>query len=85
MSIADAPWITETERTGHYRFGWWNQPQEDDAIICDRCGEMIDTSGDWFNIDGEILDATAEHGYIEVGDKVKVSRFENAQLFVKKM
>lgn len=55
MSIADAPWITETERTGHYRYGWWNQPQEDDAIICDRCGELIDTAFDWFNIDGEIL------------------------------
>lgn len=36
------------------------------------------------NIDGEILDATAEHGYIEAGDKVKVSKFENAQLFVRK-
>ena len=36
------------------------------------------------NIDGEILDATAEHGYIEAGEKVKVSKFENAQLFVRK-
>jgi membrane-bound serine protease (ClpP class) len=36
------------------------------------------------NIDGEIFDATAEHGYIEAGDKVKVTKFENAQLFVKK-
>jgi membrane-bound serine protease (ClpP class) len=36
------------------------------------------------NIDGDILDATAEHGYIEAGEKVKVSKFENAQLFVKK-
>ena len=36
------------------------------------------------NIDGEILDATAEHGYIEAGDKVKVTKFENAQLFVRK-
>lgn len=36
------------------------------------------------NIDGEILDATAEHGYIEAGEKVKVCKFENAQLFVKK-
>jgi len=36
------------------------------------------------NIDGDILDATAEHGYIESGEKVKVSKFENAQLFVKK-
>lgn len=73
MSIPDAPWITETERTGHYRFGFWNQPQDDDAIICDRCGELIDTSGDWFNIDGEILcescmdeieeEMRANHGY----------------------
>lgn len=30
MDIPDAPWITETERTGHYRFGWWNNPPEDD-------------------------------------------------------
>lgn len=37
------------------------------------------------NIEGEILDATAEHGYIEAGEKVKVSKFENAQLFVKKV
>lgn len=36
------------------------------------------------NINGEIFDATAEHGYIEAGDKVKVTKFENAQLFVKK-
>ncbi len=36
------------------------------------------------NIDGEIFDATAEHGYIEAGEKVKVTKFENAQLFVKK-
>lgn len=36
------------------------------------------------NINGDILDATAEHGYIEAGEKVKVSKFENAQLFVKK-
>ena len=30
MDIADAPWIEETMRTGHYRFGWWNNPPEDD-------------------------------------------------------
>lgn len=36
------------------------------------------------NINGEIFDATAEHGYIEAGEKVKVTKFENAQLFVKK-
>ena len=29
MDIADAPWIEETMRTGHYRFGWWNQPYEE--------------------------------------------------------
>jgi membrane-bound serine protease (ClpP class) len=37
------------------------------------------------NINGDILDATAEHGYIEAGEKVKVSKFENAQLFVRKL
>jgi len=36
------------------------------------------------NIDGEVLDATVEHGYVEAGEKVKVTKFENAQLFVKK-
>jgi membrane-bound serine protease (ClpP class) len=36
------------------------------------------------NIDGEILDATVEHGYVEPGEKVKVTKFENAQLFVRK-
>jgi membrane-bound serine protease (ClpP class) len=36
------------------------------------------------NINGDILDATAEHGYIEAGEKVKVTKFENAQLFVRK-
>ena len=37
------------------------------------------------NIDGEILDATVEHGYVEAGEKVLVTKFENAQLFVRKM
>ena len=37
------------------------------------------------NIDGEILDATVEHGYVEPGEKVLVTKFENAQLFVRKM
>lgn len=29
MDIPDAPWIREAERTGHYRYGWWNQPEPD--------------------------------------------------------
>jgi len=37
------------------------------------------------NIDGDVLDATIEHGYAEAGDKIKVTKFENAQLFVRKM
>ena len=37
------------------------------------------------NIDGEVLDATVEHGYVEAGEKIIVTRFENAQLFVKKV
>ncbi len=36
------------------------------------------------NIDGEVLDATIEHGFANPGDKVKVTKFENAQLFVRK-
>ncbi|MBL4625265.1 MAG: nodulation protein NfeD [Flavobacteriales bacterium] len=34
-------------------------------------------------IDGNIYDASAESGYIEQGEKVKVVRFETAQLFVR--
>lgn len=36
------------------------------------------------SVDGDIYDATAEHGFIEKGESVVVTRFENAQLFVKK-
>ena len=36
------------------------------------------------NIDGEVLDATVEHGYVEAGEAVTVTKFENAQLFVRK-
>ena len=36
------------------------------------------------NIDGDILDATIEHGFANPGDKVMVTKFENAQLFVRK-
>lgn len=36
-------------------------------------------------IDGEILDATSEIGFIEKDEQVEVTRFENAQLFVKKL
>lgn len=36
------------------------------------------------NIDDELLEATAEHGLIEKGEEIVVTRFENAQLFVKK-
>lgn len=68
MSIPDAPWIAEAERTGFYKYGWWNQPREDDAIICDRCGDLIDESGDWFNIDGEIL---CESCFDEVNEEVR--------------
>ena len=28
VQIPDAPWIRETELTGHYRFGYWNTPPE---------------------------------------------------------
>ena len=36
-------------------------------------------------IDGEILDATSEVGFIEKDEPIEVTRFENAQLFVKKI
>lgn len=36
-------------------------------------------------IDEETYDATAESGYIERGEKVKVTRYSNAQLFVRKI
>lgn len=70
MSIPDAPWIAETERTGHYRYGYWNQPPRDDAIICDRCGELIDTNGVWFNVDDEIL---CEFCMGEIEEEVRVA------------
>lgn len=35
-------------------------------------------------INGDLLEATAEHGLIEKGERVVVTRFENAQLFVRK-
>lgn len=36
--MRDAPWIEETERTGHYWGGWWNTPDEDE----DECDEWDD-------------------------------------------
>lgn len=36
-------------------------------------------------IDGDILDATSEVGFIEKDEPIEVTRFENAQLFVKKV
>ena len=36
-------------------------------------------------IDGEHLDATSEVGFIDKGEEIVVTRFENAQLFVKKV
>lgn len=36
-------------------------------------------------IDGEYLDATSEVGFIDKGEDIVVTRFENAQLFVKKV
>ena len=36
-------------------------------------------------IDDETYDATAESGYIEKGEPVKVTRYSNTQLFVRKI
>ena len=36
-------------------------------------------------IEGEYLDATSEVGFIEKDEPVEVTRFENAQLFVKRI
>ena len=36
-------------------------------------------------IDSDLYDATAETGYIEKGEKVRVVKFETAQLFVRKV
>ena len=31
FEIPDAPWIREVERTGHYKYGYWNNyPADDD-------------------------------------------------------
>lgn len=37
------------------------------------------------NIDGEVLDATIEHGFANPGNKITVTKFENAQLIVRKV
>lgn len=39
MNIPDAPWIRETERTGHYRYGFWNTPP---AVDYDDNYDVID-------------------------------------------
>jgi membrane-bound serine protease (ClpP class) len=36
-------------------------------------------------IDGETYDATAESGFIEKDEKIKVNRYINSQLFVRKI
>ena len=41
--IPDAPWIEESMRTGHYKYGWWNTPDyetEDDEDEEDCCVEV---------------------------------------------
>ena len=56
MSIPDAPWIAETRRTGHSRFGYWNSPHaEESAICCDRCRDSIYYGDEYYDIDGEII------------------------------
>ena len=37
------------------------------------------------SIDGGYYDGVSESGFIEKGDKVKVVRFENAQVYVEKL
>ncbi len=36
------------------------------------------------DIDGEILEATSEHGLIDKGEAIVVTKFENAQLYIKR-
>ena len=55
MSIADAPWIRETERTGHSRYGYWNSPPQEGEIVCQKCREDIPIGCFYYDIDGEIL------------------------------
>lgn len=52
----DAPWIRETERTGHCSTGWWNTPPLlDDSFSCDRCGDKIEIGDEYFDFDGSCL------------------------------
>lgn len=37
------------------------------------------------SVDGEFYDGVSESGFIEKGDKVKVVRFENAQVYVENL
>ena len=56
MSIPDAPWVREAERTGYSRYGYFNAPPDEcDATSCDRCGELIYLGEEFFDVDGEHL------------------------------
>ena len=56
MTIPDAPWVRETERTGFCGSGWFNTPPEKDAAIyCERCGGEINVGDEYFDIDGSVL------------------------------
>ena len=72
-----------------------SQNKEDGYIAVDRSEfELIGREGitttilrpvGKVEIDGTIYDASAETGYIEQGEKVRVQKFETAQLFVRKL
>lgn len=52
----DAPWIKETERTGHCRSGWFNNPPVlVDALVCDRCLDRICLGEEYYDMDGSCL------------------------------
>lgn len=42
FDIPDAPWIEESIRTGHYKYGWWNQPDDDEDDENEDCCVEVD-------------------------------------------
>ncbi|MGC8866389.1 MAG: NfeD family protein [Bacteroidales bacterium] len=79
---------------GHLALDTVQDKKEGYSIADSRYAQMVGKNGyavtilrpaGKVNIDGEIFDAVATIGHIEKGDPVVVVRYENAQLFVKRI
>lgn len=44
LELPDAPWIEEAERTGHYKYGFWNNPPK--YKVEHTCNECLHYVGD---------------------------------------